>query len=382
MTSLGGSLMLRMSSSIVKWIRGLMNSEPSSMANGQTQCICDDQRLQSGVEPSPWLVSDECSSVRRARHVIWVGLIVSGVITFAVMWWIRGSQIQTAIDDYNTYRNLTSQLSRAEDDVQSIQFKMSDSYSPPSDVMMDSLAQRLKDAQAHVSDLRSQQDNLPPSARSSSEYSVENAVDARWTAIWLIYGAVLACATLAAGVYLRYFRLEKKRQFENKQLVQQIVEQETGDAFDLQNLWEANKTQLQLYHQIVVNYAQSSRQSTQVFLVCGFVFIVLVGLFALTRSTTAGAISSSVVSATGAIVTGFIAQTALKNQASSSRELVEFFAHPLDVQRALAAERLIISMPEEEQAKAKLVVVEHLSAAINQRARRGEAVKPALADEE
>jgi hypothetical protein len=328
-----------------------------------------DDGMQSGVEPSGWSASDEWSSVRRARYAIWVALIVFAVIAFAVMWWINGNQEQAAIDGYKSYYGLSNQLDSAQQDLSQIQVQMSDRYSAPSAPVMDALAQRLRDAQARIADLRNQQAGLPPSSRASSQMAATNIVDSRWTAIWSIYAAVIACSILVAGVYLRYLHLEKKRQFENKQLVQQIVDQEPGDEFDLQTLWEANKKQLQLYHQIVVNYAQSSRQSTQVFLVSGFFFIVLVGVFALTRSTTAGAISSSVVSATGAIVTGFIAQTALKNQDSSSRELVEFFAHPLDVQRALAAERLIISMPEEDQSRAKLVVVEHLAAAINQRTR-------------
>jgi uncharacterized membrane-anchored protein YhcB (DUF1043 family)/uncharacterized membrane protein (DUF485 family) len=336
----------------------------------------DDDAKPGRLKPSDWRASDEASSVRRARYVIGVALIVASVVSFVVMWWIKGNQEQAAIDSYKSDSALSSQLSSAQNDLSNVQSQMSDRYSPPSAPVMDSLAAQLKDTQARIADLRTQQASLPPTARAPSEWAATKIVDDRWTTIWAIYAVAIACLILVAGVYLRYLRLEKERQLENRQLVQQIVNEEATDEFDLQNLWEANKKQLQLYHQIVVNYAQSSRQSTQVFLVCGFFFIVLVGVFALTRSTTAGAISSSIVSATGAIVTGFIAQAALKNQDSSSRELVEFFSHPLDVQRALAAERLIMSMPEDDQSKAKLIVVEHLAAAINQRARRAGESKP------
>lgn len=332
--------------------------------------------MQSETRLSDWRASDEWSSVRRAGYVVCVALIVFSVVVFAVMWWVKENQEQAAKESYKSYYVLTGQLDSAQRDLSDIQYKMSDSYSPPSAPVMDSLAERLKDTQTRIADLRNQQAALPPSSRAPSESAAVSIVDDGWTAIWSIYAAVIACSILVAGVYLRYLRLEKGRQFENRRLVQQIIEEEATDEFDLQNLWEANKKQLQLYHQIVVNYAQSSRQSTQVFLICGFFFIVLVGVFALTRSSTAGAISSSIVSATGAIVTGFIVQAALKNQDSSSRELVEFFSHPLDVQRALAAERLIMSMPEEDQSKAKLIVVEHLAAAINQRARRAGESKP------
>jgi hypothetical protein len=194
------------------------------------------------------------------------------------------------------------------------------------------------------------------------DFSAIQVEQQRWHTIWVIFDILIVVLSLLVYVFCVTSITEKRRQFENNYLLSQAAAQDRSPSseWDFETLWTNNRNQLQVYHQIVLNFAASSRQYTQISLLIGFVFIVIISIFAITANATANAISSSVVASAGAIVTGFIAQTTLKNSAASSRELIEFFSHPIEEQRVLAAERLIQTMPADRQADAKLLVVEHM----------------------
>jgi hypothetical protein len=185
---------------------------------------------------------------------------------------------------------------------------------------------------------------------------------------WLVYSGVVAAAILAATLLLMYFRGEKRREFENRRILKyleeakpSVIEENPDDPMSLEMLWEANRDQLQHYHRLILNYATSTRQTTQVALLAGFSFLMVVGLFALIARSLASAVASSVVASAGAVVTGFIANAILRNADTSSREVLAFFSHPLEVERVLTAERVIRSMPQPAQDAAKLRIVEGLT---------------------
>jgi hypothetical protein len=190
----------------------------------------------------------------------------------------------------------------------------------------------------------------------------------RMAGIWLLYGGLVAAFIVAAILLYRYVRSEKYRSFENREILEQLhaadlatATGEPEDPLDFIALWRNNRDQLTSYHQLVLNYASSSRQTTILTLLAGFTFLLIVGVVAMFTHTLASAVTSSVVAAAGAAVTGFIGNAVLKNADTSSREVLAFFSHPLDVERTLAAERLIRAMPAGSQEAAKLLVIQSLT---------------------
>jgi hypothetical protein len=213
---------------------------------------------------------------------------------------------------------------------------------------------------------RTQQAREDLAAARQAEFVLERE-KAGMLGTWLLYAGAVIAAIVSATLLLMYFRSEKRREYENRRILTQLEESspEAGadidDVMGFETLWQANKDQLQHYHRLVLNYATSTRQTTQFALLAGFSFLILVGLFALVAHTVPSAVASSVVATAGAVVTGFIAHAVLKNADTSSREMLAFFSHPLEVERVLTAERVIRSMPAAAQEVAKLRIVEGLT---------------------
>ncbi|MBA8965095.1 hypothetical protein JOJ86_007417 [Rhodococcus percolatus] len=178
---------------------------------------------------------------------------------------------------------------------------------------------------------------------------------------WVTGAAGSALLAAMAVTSIWYFRKESARKIDNEILWERLSNQNKYTVeFNWSTLWKHNQTQIETYHRLVTNYAESTRQGTQVSLIVGFLFVLTVGIFAITRSGTA-AITGSVISLAAAAVTGYIANATLKNAENSAREVRSFFNHPQDVQRALAAERLSDSMPAKEKSEGKLVIIRYLA---------------------
>jgi hypothetical protein len=190
-----------------------------------------------------------------------------------------------------------------------------------------------------------------------------NAFASRVTsAAYIAAGVLLALGLLYVPVK-RHLRLEAERRAEIATALKAIEqEQEKEPSTEFENLWVSNKQQLRHYHRLVLKYAESTRQLTRLTLVGAAVLMLGVGAFSLFANSTSAAISSSVLTAVSAAVTGYVARAVLRNSESSSEELGAFFAHPLEVERALAAERIVRTMPEGEQGAAKLIIVKFLAA--------------------
>ncbi|PHV68464.1 hypothetical protein CSW57_04405 [Williamsia muralis] len=134
------------------------------------------------------------------------------------------------------------------------------------------------------------------------------------------------------------------------------------NSTDFDSLWQDNRKRLNIYHDLVTRYAQSTRIATIATIGVGFVFIVIISVIAVLAKDTTGAIASSVIGASGALLTGFIANAVLKNAASSQSELLSFFSHPLEVERALSAERIINDIGDPtEKAASQRILIEYLT---------------------
>lgn len=181
---------------------------------------------------------------------------------------------------------------------------------------------------------------------------------------WRLYTMLVVAAALVAGIAFFYVLGEKRRQFESTFVLDALdasLADRSVNALAFDQLWQTNRDRLGAYHRLIQNYASSSRQLTMVTLLSGFVFLLIVGGAALLVRNTAAAVAASVVAAAGAALAGFVGRTVLRNAATSSREVLTFFAHPLEVERMLSAERLIGRMPEDARSEALTLIIKALT---------------------
>ena len=187
----------------------------------------------------------------------------------------------------------------------------------------------------------------------------DDAYHRRWTAYWILYGAFVVATISVASAIVTYSRHEARRQFQNDQLKRRLAA--GADEFDIRQMLQHNRAQLQGYHAIISNFATSSRQLAIRAIGVGFGFTILVSSTALLVDGIAGAISASVVAASAAGLTGFIGSAIIKNTATSSNEMMASFKHPIDTERVLTAERIIASLPVEEKVTATMLLVGYLT---------------------
>jgi hypothetical protein len=216
----------------------------------------------------------------------------------------------------------------------------------------------LKAANARIDEARKADD------RAQAEYMRAKDGAASMSTRWWIFVGALAAALIFVAVVFTYLSSEKRREHENRLLVATMDKPATvaGDPFELNTRWLDNQQQLQNYHQLVLNYASSTRQTTLATLVAGFSFLVIIGVVAISARDIPSAIATSVLATATAAVTAFIARAVLRNADTSSREMLSFFSHPLEVQRLLAAERVAQGMPESARHQADLLIVSALTA--------------------
>lgn len=187
-----------------------------------------------------------------------------------------------------------------------------------------------------------------------------NEVEYLKSFFWILAAYVGLLITLLAAT----FQLtEKRRQFLTEYSLNQLAEENAEqDSVELAALWKANKNQLGHYHQIVMNYAESTKRSTAWYLLAGFLLVAAMGLMTIFATTAETAIASTVIAAAAAGLTGFVAKAVLRNASTASSELQMFFNHPLEVERALAAERLVNAFEiEERRDEARLLIIQSLT---------------------
>jgi hypothetical protein len=177
--------------------------------------------------------------------------------------------------------------------------------------------------------------------------------------------ALAIAISLLGAAIIGLIYAERRRACENQAIIDGA---DAPSRMELAPLWERNEKRLQQYHKLVQNYSTSTRQVTLATILGEFVFLVLIGSGFLLLSDTDTAVAAAIVTAVFAGVTGYVANVVLRNADTSSREVREFFLHPIAVERHLSAERILQGMDPAEQGAARLILVESLA---NQPGERG-----------
>jgi hypothetical protein len=204
----------------------------------------------------------------------------------------------------------------------------------------------------------SQNYNVATEATARAEIQLGNPLSR-----WIIYAGVAGALAVGDTLVILYLHTDRERDQENRAIVQTIAESTAkleAESTDVTGLWLANEKQLAGYHQLILNYAATSRATTKFSLWFGFVFVSFISVCVLFTHSLATTVASSVIATVGAAVTGYIARTVLRNSETSSSEVIEFFSHPIETQRLLTARQLIDTMPEEAQDQAKLLLIKEL----------------------
>ncbi|MEZ0074700.1 hypothetical protein [Planotetraspora sp. GP83] len=325
------------------------------------------------AEMDAWLNSAECSAWRRTRTILILAVLIPSLVTVGLL--IRSSvAVQNEADNAlglsadalfksgdakKAEISARSGLAAAEASLRKAE--LSSRTSPQ---YRKQLAKLIDLARADVSRAADRTRNADDRRESIWRNEVATRQKVEETASqWFLYLGPMTAALIALGLTLGYLYSEKRRAFNNRTIIQSLTESPSRaeNPLDLKSLWVNNRERLQLYHQLVLNYAASTRQTTLVTLLAGFTFLLTAGAVATFVNTVASAVVISVVSTVGAAVTGFVARAVLKNADTSSREVLAFFAHPLEVERMLTAERVIEDMPEQARPDARLLIVEALT---------------------
>ncbi|WP_285612396.1 hypothetical protein [Actinokineospora globicatena] len=220
-------------------------------------------------------------------------------------------------------------------------------------------AQANSDRVAQIANQRNSQLNTVINARISAEERLRV-----WPTMWGVYGILATALLLMFGIWWLYTRSESVRESEDGMALdrvrQAVANSKDGDAGTLS--W-SNQTMLQEYHGIVLRSARSARGLTIAVLVLGFLLITVLGIAAVFLVNGIPAtVAASVVTVAGAAVTGYITRAVLRNAENSAREVGRFFDHPRQLERVLAAERVLADISPEKSDEARLEVVRALVA--------------------
>ena len=126
---------------------------------------------------------------------------------------------------------------------------------------------------------------------------------------WIVYSGVAGAVAVGDTLFVLYVSSDRQRDIENRAIVRDIAEsaaQLDAASTDPAVLWIANERRLAGYHQLVLNYAASSRATAKFALWFGFLFVTAVSICALFAHTLASTVASSVIATVGAAVTGFV----------------------------------------------------------------------------
>jgi hypothetical protein len=233
---------------------------------------------------------------------------------------------------------------------------------------VDSVVQRRRDQADLAGSEYQMTDYVLRQERASATLANAKAQDAQRSAstlsgYWVLFGLTAFVVALLLTVIIGYTRSERRRRWENREVLRE-AEQTAADSdleVDFASLWRRNQHRLQEYHRIVLNHAESSRDLTTGVLLAGFAIVAVLGILASRAGDVTSAVATSVAATAGATVTAFIARNVLRNTETSTSEVNQFFRNPMEMERTLAAERLIEMMSEKERDAARLLVIRGLS---------------------
>ncbi|WP_394615234.1 hypothetical protein JNUCC0626_36320 [Lentzea sp. JNUCC 0626] len=331
----------------------------------------------SNVETVPTTDSPEVPDVRLRRNILVLRMaLVIIAIAGALAWVIMRFVISDGnISDAKTAKTTAEKANEAAsrvfvsrgDDLRSARSSLNSATSSvvllPSTSQVESLKAAVKFAEDEYQSSKVKAEETAQVLKdANARFDAANAYEPRlMTILYVGLGAVFVLCLLYVPS-VRYLRLEAERRDEISQAIKSIEDEEIKEpSAEFESLWLSNKQQLRHYHRLVLGYAESTRQLTRFTLVGAALLMLALGVFSMFARDTSSAIASSVLVAASAAVTGYLARAVLRNSEGSSKELGEFFAHPLEVEKALAAERLVLTMPENEQSAAKLIIVKFLA---------------------
>lgn len=181
--------------------------------------------------------------------------------------------------------------------------------------------------------------------------------DDQWLTAWSLITIVLVLvnSTLVRSAF-KSISIKRARFFENAKFSFLAT---NSSPTDFDNLWDRNRAYIEVYHALVQEYALMSRRSTHVSLWAGFAGITTIAAVGLTFASH-NVLTTTLVTAAGALLTGYVARAMLRNAEESAAEVRRFFTHPLEVERALTAERLIRDLPLDSRVHATMTVVHSL----------------------
>jgi cytoskeletal protein RodZ len=335
---------------------------------GSTPDIVDDpaNSISNPTTPSHIKVTQQTwadSTERRYALKVSYGatlIAVMGFVIWAGILFTQGRSYERAIEESSSRQaSATREIESIEDRASSVRATMSSSFAKPAEILA---------AQEELKALVSQTDKARSnSSRADADYAHAKSNDAAMSTRWWVFVGSAVAAALLLWILSTYLHSEKRREYENLQLIADVNElaersdDPPEDPFALRVQWAENQKQLQHYHQIVLNYATSTRQTTLIAIGGGFVFLVIISIIAISARDIPSALVSSVVTAAAAAVTGFVARAVLRNSETSSREMIAFFSHPLEVQRLLAAERVAQGIPVPHRHEASMLIVSALT---------------------
>jgi hypothetical protein len=140
-----------------------------------------------------------------------------------------------------------------------------------------------------------------------------------------------------------------------KQKLDELKEKERAlrnkDTATFAELYDQNQERIDYYHDIATRQSKESFRSGQISTYVGFGLVVLIGVIAGLAPNGSAAVAASVVAVAAAALSGFVGATFMKSQTEASNQLREFFLQPVELARALNAERLLQDLAADQRAE-------------------------------
>lgn len=140
-----------------------------------------------------------------------------------------------------------------------------------------------------------------------------------------------------------------------EQLAVEKAEAEVRGALkstDFAALWNYARTLLDYYHKTALRQSKGSFWAALVASLVGLAVVVACATLAVRVGTTSAAVATALLGAAGAGMSGYVGATFLGIQRITAEQSRNYFNHPLNLSRYLAAERLLHHIEDSERKEA------------------------------
>lgn len=214
--------------------------------------------------------------------------------------------------------------------------------------------------QVYESIVQSTTEDIINTAKNRKELKL---VQDRWSTIQLSVGLASSIVILLALCILVYYQMSRRQKFRTWYAIDQVERLVPPDPMDLVQVATYNRDRLNSYHKLVVEYAAATRRVTTTTIVVGFLATAAIALWGLTRiDNWEDSATTAILTAVAGTLTAFITNATLVNSKESANELQRFFNNPVNIEKAVTAQRIAQSIPAgEHQNEALLKVVEFVA---------------------